>query len=314
LLAQNRVGVELNPDLKNEGVAKMSMKLRVMLVVLLFGLVGSIPAWAGSAVVGSVAGSLNASVGGQALLPNSVIFSGDRLQVKDGAAVVALDHGSRMAFGQDTQASLVRDVNGVGVVLEAGNVSIYHPAAGNAVRVMAGKVTVSPEQGYKSLGQVAMLNGFIVITAKQGELNVNNAGKTVKLAEGKTLTIAPKTAADPQTGASQKLAGGNTALEAGALGAGGVAAILAGVAMSRAGDAKTNAANATSAADSAASAASTADSDAVAATSAAMAAGSAANNSGCAIDYIFNPTGAPNASPYIPPAGYTCPPNPLVGQ
>ncbi|MGH9430497.1 MAG: hypothetical protein ACRD3T_03040 [Terriglobia bacterium] len=296
----------------------MSMKLRVMLVVLLFGLVGSVPAWAGSAVVGSVAGSLNASVGGQALLPNGTIFSGDRLQVKDGAAVVALDHGSRMAFGQDTQASLVRDANGVGVVLESGNVSIYHPAAGNAVRVMAGKVVVSPEEGYKSLGEVAMLNGFIVVTSKQGELNVNNDGKTVKLAEGKTLTIAPKTARAPQTGASQKLAGGNEALEAGALGAAGVAAILAGVSMSRAGNANTNALAATSAAAAAGADATAATSAANAATSAALAAQSNANLVGCALNNFGADTGFTGVnvgvpSPYMPPAGMACPPNPNTG-
>ena len=292
----------------------MSMKLRVMLVVLLFGLVGSVPVWAGSAVVGSVAGSLNASVGGQALLPNSVIFSGDRLQVKDGAAVVALDHGSRMAFGQDTQAGFVRDASGVAVVLESGNVSIYHPAAGNAVRVMVGKVVVSPEKGYKSLAEVAMLNGIIVVTSKQGSLDVNQDGKTVKLAEGKTLTITPKTARAPQTGASQKLAGGNTALEAAAVGAGGVAAILAGIGLKRAGDAKTAAqqANATAgqavtAANAATSAATAADSDALAAGAAANAAGCSVNNFAILTGFINQMNGSSVVSPYIPPAGMTCP-------
>jgi hypothetical protein len=296
----------------------MSMKLRVMLVVLLFGVVSSVPVWAGSAVVGSVAGSLNASVSGQALLPNSVIFSGDRLQVKDGAAVVALDHGSRMAFGQNTQAGFVRDANGVAVVLESGNVSIYHPAAGNAVRVMVGKVVVSPAAGYKSLGEVAMLNGLIVITSKQGSLDVNQNGKTVKLAEGKTMTIAPKTASAPQTGASQKLAGGNTGLEAAGLGAAGVAAVLAGIGMKRAGDAKTAAqqANATAGqavtdASSAASAAAAADSDAIAAESTANLAGCAINNFGADTGFTGANVGVP--SPYVPPAGLTCPPNPNSG-
>jgi hypothetical protein len=293
----------------------MSMKLRVMLVVLLFGLVGSVPAWAGSAVVGSVAGSLNASIGGQALLPNGVIFSGDRLQVKDGAAVVALDHGSRMAFGRDTQAGFLRDTNGVAVVLESGNVSLYHPAAGNSLRVMIGKVIVSPVSGYKSVGDVAMLNGLIVVTSKQGALNVNNDGKTVKLAEGKTLTISPQTSRAPQTGASQKLAGGNTALEAGALGAGGVAAILAGVAMSRAGDAKTAAQQANATAGTAVTDASSAASAASAATSAALAASSNAVSVGCAINNLAADSGSAGnvvgvPSPYTPPAGTLCPNNP----
>jgi len=32
---------------------------------------------------------MNATVGGQGLLPNTTLFSGDSLQVKDGVAVVA---------------------------------------------------------------------------------------------------------------------------------------------------------------------------------------------------------------------------------
>ncbi|HEY6293431.1 MAG TPA: hypothetical protein VI455_17910, partial [Terriglobia bacterium] len=63
------------------------LALRTLIRLLLLGVLAAAPVYAGSAVIGSVAGSLNATVGGQALLPNTVIFSGDSLQVKDGAAV-----------------------------------------------------------------------------------------------------------------------------------------------------------------------------------------------------------------------------------
>ncbi|HEV2178664.1 MAG TPA: hypothetical protein VGW33_15865, partial [Terriglobia bacterium] len=66
----------------------MLNKLRLS-ALLVLSLTVSASAFAGSAVIGSVAGSLNATVGGQALNPNTVIFSGDSLQVKEGAAVVA---------------------------------------------------------------------------------------------------------------------------------------------------------------------------------------------------------------------------------
>jgi hypothetical protein len=61
----------------------MSMKqstLRTLIMLLLLGVMAAAPVYAGSAVVGSVAGSLNATVGGQVLAPNTVIFSGDRLR------------------------------------------------------------------------------------------------------------------------------------------------------------------------------------------------------------------------------------------
>src|SRR2546429_3382506 len=81
---------------------------RALLFVLLLGF-ASIPAFAGSAVVGSVAGSMNATLGGQPLLPNSAIFSGDSLKVKDGATVIALASGSRLVFGRETEARFLRE-------------------------------------------------------------------------------------------------------------------------------------------------------------------------------------------------------------
>jgi len=82
---------------------------RFSLYLILLGLVAVGPVFAGLAVVGSVAGTMNATVGGQTLLPNTTLFSGDSLQVKDGVAVVALGNASRMVFGRDTVASFLRD-------------------------------------------------------------------------------------------------------------------------------------------------------------------------------------------------------------
>ena len=130
-----------------------------------------------------------------------------------------------------------------------------------------------------------MLNGSLVVTAKEGTLDVDGTGATRKVAKGQTIVITPKTAAN-KGGAC--CGGGNTALEVAAIGAGGVAAILAGVAVSRSGNANTNAQAALSAANAATSAANAATSAATAATSAANAAGSAATYAGflaaCAAD------------------------------
>jgi hypothetical protein len=261
----------------------MTMKTsvtRVTLFALLVGAVATVPALAGSAVIGSVAGSMNASVGGQALLPNTTIFSGDSLQVRDGVAVVAVGNNSRVIFGRDTVASFLRDSNSVTVVLTQGNVSMLHSTDGTPLRVKAGEISITPGAGFKTLGEVAMLNGSLVVTAKEGTLDVNDHGATKKVAKGQTIVIAPKTADNKGGGAC--CGGGNTALEVAAVAAGGAAAILAGVAVSRSGNANTNAQAAISAANAATSAAS-------AATSAANAAGSAATYAGflaaCAADF-----------------------------
>jgi hypothetical protein len=251
--------------------------VRLTLFALLMGAVATIPALAGSAVIGSVAGSMNATVGGQSLLPNTTIFSGDSVQVRDGVAVVAVGNNSRVIFGRDTVASFLRDSNEVTVLLSKGSVSLLHPTEGTPVRVKAGLVSVTPAAGFKSLGEVAMLNGSLVISAKEGAMEVSGPGTARSVAKGQTIVVTPKTAADNSKGACCG-GGGNTVLEVAAIGAGGVAAILAGVAMSRSGKANTNSLAAISAANSATAAASAAGSSAVSAANAAAAAASAAGS------------------------------------
>jgi len=249
-------------------------------MVLLVGMSASVPMFAGSEVVGSVAGSMNASVEGQALLPNTTVFNGDSLQVKEGAAVVALGNGSRVALGRETVAKFLRNDNAVTVVLTEGNVSLFHPDSQSAVKVQIGQVTVEPAPGFKTLGEVAMANGTIVVTAKDGSLLVNDGtGRTKEVAKGKTIALTPKTARAPQTGGSQKLGGGPNWVEYTMLGATGVATIFAILAYSDAKDAKSTASQAVSAAELAASNAAAAGSSAV---SAAMDAGSAAREAGSA--------------------------------
>ena len=100
-----------DPLSKKGVITPMTMKktvLRLTLFALLMGAVATVPAMAGSAVIGSVAGSMNATVGGQSLLPNTTIFSGDSLQVRDGVAVIAVGNNSRVVFGRDTVAFCAR--------------------------------------------------------------------------------------------------------------------------------------------------------------------------------------------------------------
>ncbi len=287
-----------------------NLKLRVYLLCLVMGIVAAAPAFAGSAVIGSVAGSINATIGGQALMPNTVIFSGDSLQVKDGAAVVALG-SSRMAFGRQTTVSFLRDSNEVTVLLSRGNLSMYHAQDGVALRVKVGDVTVLPAKGFKTLGEVAMVGGSVVITAKEGSFQVEGNGSALEVAKGNTITLpvkgaVPRAARPSPAGAP---VGSDTATLLGytATGAGALAAILAGIAISRANGAKdaANAANTT---------AGNAVTAANAATTAATAAGLEATTAGCALNTLGKDLGvagdfegSPNPSPFTPSGGNTAP-------
>lgn len=263
-----------------------SAKLRVFLFLLILGVVAVAPVFAGSAVIGSVAGSMNATVGGQTLLPNTTLFSGDSLQVKDGAAVVAIGKASRMVFGRNTIASFLRDTNELTVLLGQGNISMYYPDDAVALRVKAGDVSVIPAPGFKTLGEVAMLNGGVVVTAKEGMLRVEEGGSVVDVVKGKTITVSPKTqrGQGAAAGAGAAHVSSATALTAASVAVGATSTVLSGVAMSRAGDAKTQAAAATTAANSAVSSANSA--------------ASAANAAGCALNKLN-----PALSPYKPPSG-----------
>ena len=269
---------------------RMGIVLGMMLVVAL----AVVPAFGGSAVVGSVAGSLNATLGGQALIPNTTIFSGDSLQVKEGAAVVAVGRGSRLVFGRETVASFLREASEVTVLLGQGKVSLYQGQAGVNLRVKVGTVTVAPTGEFKTLGEIAMVNGAVVVTAREGKLRVEGNGPAQEVVKGKTLTVAAKTARSPQGGAAGAGSGSagmstSTALQVGSVAAGGTSAVMSGVAISRAGDARDAAAAANSTASDAVSAAQDAE-------AAAAAAEAAANAAGCALDEVaevsvFDPDG-----------------------
>ena len=252
----------------------MSGKKRAMRMAMLVLLAAAVamPMYAGSAVIGSVAGAKDATVGGQALVPSTTLFSGDSLQVKEGVAVIALGEGSRMVFGHQTQASFLREGEGVTVLLGGGNVSMYQPEAGVGMKVKAGTVTVAPEKGFNTLGEVAMLNGAVVVTAKEGKLRVEGHGPAMEVAKGKTVTLKAEGAASPAPQAGAAAAGapvsgmtvGEIATVAGA-GAAGVGAGFSIAARMKASDA-VDAANAATAA---AQAATTAAQDSAAAAKAA---------------------------------------------
>jgi hypothetical protein len=295
-------------------MSKKIARLYVVTLVLTFALVAAVPAFAGSSIVGSLAGSMNATIGGQPAPEGSVLFSGDSLKVKDGAAVVAFGRGGRAVFGRNSEVSFLRDGESVTARLASGSVSIFQPLEErNGMQVKFENVTIGPAGGYKTLGEVAMLGDTVVVRTKEGVMNVNFAnGKTTAVPAGEVLRLSPKSQRAPQTAAgSQHFGAGANGVEWAALAAGTTAAILAGIALGDAGDAKNNANSATSAANAATSAATaagstaaTAASAASAATAAALLAAAAANATGCALNSIENTAG--EASPYTPPTGLSC--------
>ena len=173
----------------------------VLLITLSLGLSVTM-AMAGVMPVGALMGSKDATVDGRAPLPHTTLMSGDSLQVKDGLAMLALDHGNRMILGRQTQASLLREADAVTISLTRGNLSLYHPKAVSSFRIKSGDVTVSPAKGFRTLGEVAVVDGFLAVTAREGALQVEKGGTVQQVSKGKIFTIetdsARAPAADPQ--------------------------------------------------------------------------------------------------------------------
>jgi len=278
-------------------MCRRGFELRLVLTVLLMGLLAAGPAFAASAVVGSVAGSINATVSGQAILPNTTIYSGDSLQVKDGVAVVAMGGGSRMVFGRETVVSFLREADEVTVLLGRGNVSLFHPGDSAAMRLKVGDVSIAPAKGFLTQGEIAMLGDGIVVSTKEGMLRVEGNGPAVEVAKGKTISLNPKVtkAAQGQAGGGAVAAGVHMSLSTGlhvaAIGASGLSIGLSSGAISRAGGARDAAGLATGLANAAIASAGQA-------TSQANSAHDTAVNAGCAVNNVNATVNPGTASPF----------------
>src|SRR3970040_1117986 len=92
-----------------------------------------------------------------------------------------------------------------------------------------------------------MVNGAVVVKAREGKLRVEGNGPAGEVVKGKTITVKEARTAGraPQGGGA---AGGDTALQVGSVAGSGVSAVLSGVAVQKAGDATDAAEAATSAA------------------------------------------------------------------
>jgi len=267
-------------------MSQKNIKLSLGMLVLCFAIVAAVPAFAGSSIVGSVAGSTNAMIGGQPALSGSTIFSGDSLKVTDGVAVVTLGKGSRAVFGRNSEVLFARDGEGVTAHLASGSVSIFQPGnEQNGMQVKFDNMTIAPAGGYKTLGEVAMVGDSLVVKTKEGMMSVTFAnGRTAQVPAGKLLTLAPTQRAPQEAAGSQHFGSNINGVEWATLAAATTAAILAGIDIGKSNNATTAANAATAAANSAIAAASSA---AAAASEAAAEATLAAE---CAADIAASPS------------------------
>lgn len=204
-------------------------KTRRVLVcsLLVTGLVGTISSrvLGGEAAIGFVAGSADATLSGEAVRAKAALFNGDSLEASAPTAV-SLKGGSQMVLARNTAASFRETANEVTVTLDRGNLSLYKPQAGKGLRVQAGDISIEPAKGFKTQGEVAMVNGQLTVTAKEGSMHVRGDGVSMEAQKGKTIRLSSKAA---------RSSGASAASAAGAAHGGGHAATVAGLAAGGAG-------------------------------------------------------------------------------
>lgn len=175
---------------RNMGPSLILMLVGVMELAVAMAIGSPVP-------VGSLLGSKNANLDGRVALPYSTLLSGDTVQVSNGLAMVSLDQGNRVILGRETEASFLREADGLSVFLTRGAMSLYHGKAGTGLRVRVGDVTVAPAKGCRTRGEIAMVNGLLLVTAKDGSLQVGEPGSTIEVAKGKTIRIVAAAARAP---------------------------------------------------------------------------------------------------------------------
>ena len=158
---------------------------------------------------------------------SSAIFYGDLLQTRSDSVAKISEAGSSITVLADSLVTF----EGASLDIDHGGVSV---STSKSVSTTAGDVKVTPASNSWTEFNVTDLDGKVRISAKKGDLNVNDGKETVLLAQGQETTR-DDSANDEQDGKKRKrrkqqsgaipAAGGGLLNSPWAVGAGGAAVI-----------------------------------------------------------------------------------------
>ena len=154
-----------------------------------------ISALAGSdAVVGTLLTGNDIQVAGIPVKPGLAIMSGDNLIAGDDGGIIMVGGANRITLGAKAELSFDKSPSGVDVRLLQGGFSLYHSDKDQtAVRVKAGDVSIQPATGFVTVAEVSMGHEDLTVVDRQGLLNVQGAGKTVQLPQGRAIKFTAST-------------------------------------------------------------------------------------------------------------------------
>ena len=203
-------------------------------------------AFGGSEAVGVLARSAGTTVSGMPAQSNTAIFAGDVLQVKDsGVAFVKLPQGGELVLDRGTIASLGKTSNSVNVQLQKGNLTVVHPAAGQALRVEAAGYSIEPAARQRAVGAVTASNEGLSVVTKEGLLHVQGPGVEAEATPSKPIVLAPARASSGEILPATAAASSHAGMIAG-IGGGGAAAAAGAASLSSHGHSASGAETSTS--------------------------------------------------------------------
>jgi hypothetical protein len=147
------------------------------------------------------------TIGGAPASRGQTVFSGDRLSVGEGAAIITLAGGAagdrRIVVRRDSELTLERgpDASTL-VVLAHGDVSFSNSGADPEVRVRVGNLAIVPSAesraaGSRSSGIVTLRDGVLQVASTEGSLRVEGLEEPVEVAVGKGLRAEFQSQAQP---------------------------------------------------------------------------------------------------------------------
>jgi hypothetical protein len=173
-----------------------------VLLVVLCSLV-ALPLSAASMIVGSAIESVGARIDSHAVRAGRAILSGESLQVEDGSALISLNGGSRLDLGKNTTASFQREGEAITAVLDHGTLHFQHPSHDKTpLRIRAADISMVPEGGSETLATIAMTSDTLIVMTREGGVSLQGGGKSVRVPQGKMITLHSYPARAPQISAS----------------------------------------------------------------------------------------------------------------
>jgi mono/diheme cytochrome c family protein len=163
-----------------------------IVVVLAPGIPSNAVGATNSNVVAFVVASRDATVAGHLATPGLTILSGQKMQVADGGAMVAIGDGGRIILGPGTHVSFQRKENETLAFLDRGSASFVQPK-NSMVRFRVGNIALAPVRHGEAQAkfEIRITSTEMLVAAREGSVQVVGTGVPMEVLKGTAMRFVP---------------------------------------------------------------------------------------------------------------------------